>query len=370
MPRLEGDYRLSKQENCALAAHYVRALAIRRLAHEMSSIFGGKMPHNMGIVPGGVTAGPTISKMTGFLWRLNEIRQFTGDCYVPDVVTVARRYPDHLEQGRGPGRYLAYGAFDLTPVAGPPGDRSRFIPAGRLSEDGELVAMAPGAITESVAHSWYEAGTDGHPTEETTVPEPNKEKGYSWIKSPRYDGQPHEVGPLARMLVAYASGHQVTKEAMDGTVSELGIGLEQLKSTIGRHIARALECRMVADAMAEWVLTLQPGQPHCAEFTIPQQATGAGLTGAPRGALGHWVTLEGGRIARYQAVVPTTWNVGPRDADQEPGPMEQALTGTTVRDPEQPFELLRVVRSFDPCLACSVHLVSVGGRSFGEFRVL
>ena len=370
LPRLEGDYRLSKEENRVLAAHYVKALTIRRLAHEMSSIFGGKMPHSMGIVPGGVTAGPTVSKMTGFLWKLNDIRQFISGCYLPDVMTVARRYGEHLEQGRGPGRYLSYGAFDGASLGGPPTGRQRFVPAGRLAEDGSLAEVDPGAIAESVAHSWYAEGTDGPPAEETTVPEPGKEGGYSWIKSPRYDGAPYEVGPLARMLVAYAGGQEEARAAVDGALSELGVGMDRLKSTLGRHIARALECRLVAEAMAEWVLAFQPGEPHCAEFYIPEEAVGAGMTGAPRGALGHWVKIEGGRIARYQAVVPTTWNAGPRDAADEPGPMEQAITGITVRDAEQPFEVLRVVRSFDPCLACSVHLVTVRGRSLGRFRVL
>lgn len=370
LPRLEGDYRLSKEENRTLAAHYVRALAVRRLAHEMSSIFAGKMPHNVGIVPGGVTAEPAVSKVTSFLWKLNEIRRFIADCYLPDVITLARRYPDHLEQGRGPGRYLSYGAFDLEAGGGGPVAARRFLPAGRLSEDGSPAEVDPGAVAESVVHSYYAEGTDGPPPEETTVPVPHKEGGYSWIKAPRYDGQVHEVGPLARMLVAYAGGHPRVRQAVDGALAVLGVGLEKMKSTLGRHLARALECHLVAEAMAEWVLGLRPGEPHCAEFGIPEEASGVGLTAAPRGALGHWVRLAEGRIARYQAVVPTTWNAGPRDARGEPGPMEQALTGITVRDSEQPFEVLRVVRSFDPCLACAVHLVTVRGRTLGRFRVL
>ena len=178
------------------------------------------------------------------------------------------------------------------------------------------------------------------------------------------------MGPLARVLVAYASGHERVKAAVDGLLAELSVSVEGMRSTIGRHLARALECQIVAGGMAEWVLELEPGEPHCASFAIPEEASGMGLTAAPRGALGHWVKIEGGRIARYQAVVPTTWNAGPRDAADEPGPMEQALTGVTVRDPDQPFEVLRVVRSFDPCLACAVHLVTVSGRSLGEFRVV
>jgi len=369
VPRLEGDYRLSEEMNRRLTAHYVRALRMRRLAHEMSSIFGGKMPHNMGIIPGGVTAGPTVSKVTSFLWKLNELREFINACYVPDVLTVASCYPDHLEQGRGAGRYLSYGMLELAAADAPGMTKQRLLPAGRLTDEGALEDVDPTAIVESVVHSWYQAGTDGEPAGEVTIPEPGKEGAYSWLKSPRYDGRPHEVGPLARMLVACAAGNPLVKEAVDGALAVLSAQPEMLESTMGRHLARALECKMVADAMAGWLLELEPGEPHCAEFTIPEEASGVGLTDAPRGALGHWIRIEGGSISRYQAVVPTTWNAGPRDGTDEPGPMEQALTGLKVRDPEQPFEVLRAVRSFDPCLACAVHLVTVRGGSLAQFRV-
>jgi hydrogenase large subunit len=370
LPRPEGDYRLTKEENRTLALHYVRALDIRRLAHEMSSIFGGKMPHNVGIIPGGVTAGPTVGAMTNFLWKLNDIRQFLADAYVPDVLTVARRYGDHLEQGKGPGRYLSYGYFAQGPMVGAPAERRHLFPSGRLSGKGKVADVDLSAITESVAHSWYAQGTDGSPADATTAPEPKKPGAYTWLKAPRYEGESYEVGPLARLQVAYARGVEPVRTVTDAVLAELAVGREKLESTMGRLIARALECQMAAEAMAQWVLMLRPGEPHTVPFSIPQEAKGVGLTDGPRGALGHWLRIQGGRIAGYQAVVPSTWNVGPRDASDAPGPMEQAITGLRVKSTEQPVEVLRVVRSFDPCLACAVHLVTVSGRDLGMFRVL
>jgi hydrogenase large subunit len=172
------------------------------------------------------------------------------------------------------------------------------------------------------------------------------------------------------MLVAYASGNAKVKQLVDRALSELGADISALFSVMGRHAARALECKLVADAMAEWVLQLKPGEPACAAFEIPDESTGMGLTEAPRGAVGHWIRVKGGKIANYQLVVPTTWNCSPRDDNDVPGPCEQALEGTKVKDEQNPFELVRIVRSFDPCLACSIHMVRPKGSEIAEFRVL
>jgi hydrogenase large subunit len=171
------------------------------------------------------------------------------------------------------------------------------------------------------------------------------------------------------MLVAYARGHEGAMALIDGALAQLGAPVTALLSALGRHAARALEAKLVADAMADWVLQLKPGEPVCAEYELPDEAEGMGLTEAARGALGHWVSVKDKRIASYQCVVPTTWNASPRDDRGQPGPIEQALQGTKVRDEENPFELVRIVRSFDPCIACAVHLVTPKGRSLGEFRV-
>jgi len=362
-PRYEGDYRLPAEVNLEVAAHYLKAFKMRRKAHEMLAIFGGKMPHNAGIVPGGVTQTPTVDRMTSFLWRLNEIREFIDNTYIPDILAIAESYPDYFEIGFGCGQLLAYGGF-------PQGDGKLFS-GGAISTDLNLNSLDPSQISESVRHSWYAASSDPrHPAQGKTKPQWGKAGAYSWIKAPRYDGRVHEVGPLARLLVNYAHGKPRVKGLVDSTLAELNVELRALFSVLGRHLARALDCKLVADAMAEWVLQLEPGEPAYIEYSLPEEGRGMGLTEAPRGALGHWVEIRGGKIANYQCVVPTTWNASPRDDKDQPGPIEQAIEGTRVRDEENPFEIVRIVRSFDPCLACAVHLITPRGRSVGEFRVL
>ena len=371
VPRYEGDYRLSPEANRQAVAHYLQALDMRRKAHEMLAIFGGKMPHDVGIVPGGVTQVPTVDKIAAFLWRVNEIRDFVDTVYIPDVLAVAAAYRDHFEVGRGCGNYLAYGVFDLDGREADLTKRKRFLPGGTISAaDLRPNDLDAAKIREEVRHSWYDDATTGrHPSQGETSPQPGKDGAYSWLKSPRYDGQVYEVGPLARMVIAYARGDGKVKALVDGALAQLGAPIEALFSALGRHAARALEAKLVADAMADWVLQLKPGEPVYVDYELPDEAEGMGLADGARGALGHWVAIKGGRIANYQCVVPTTWNASPRDDRGQPGPVEQALQGVKVRDEANPFELVRIVRSFDPCLACAVHLVTPKGRSLGEFRV-
>ncbi|HID11784.1 MAG TPA: nickel-dependent hydrogenase large subunit [Candidatus Latescibacteria bacterium] len=361
LPRYEGDYRFDKATNRKLVRDYLTALEMRRLAHEMVAMFGGRMPHNATIVPGGVTEHPTVDKMAGFLWRLNRIRDFIEAVYIPDVLVLAKVYPDYFEIGAGPGNFLSYGVFDLDGRNPDYTKRDRFYAQGALEGMRTLKDLDVAQITESVRHSWFEGKGPLHPSQGLTEPAPGKEGGYSWIKSPRYGGKVYEVGPLARVLVSYVAGREPVRRLLDDTLKELGVGLEKMNSALGRHIARALDAKLVADAMAEWVLQLEPGELVCAPYELPQRAEGMGITEAPRGALGHWIQIEDGKIAHYQLVVPTTWNASPKDDREQPGPMEQALIGTRVRDLENPYELGRIVRSFDPCLACSVHVIDVRG---------
>jgi len=362
VPRYEGDYRLSPELNRVATSHYLQALDVRRKAQEMLSVFGGKMPHNVGIVPGGATQIPTVDTITAFLWRLNDIRSFIDNVYLADVKAVAGAYPDYLEIGAGCGRLLSYGGF--------PTETDKFLTSGTVSTDLRLAPFDPAQINESVRHSWYASSEDPlHPSVGRTEPNPDKEGAYSWLKSPRYNGQVHEVGPLARMAVNYARENGAVKPLVDSALSELNAQPSELFSVMGRHLARALECKVVADAMANWVLQLSPGEPVYTPYEIPDEGQGTGMTAAPRGALGHWVKLKDGKIGHYQCVVPTTWNASPRDGGGNPGPIEQAITGTRIRDERNPFEIVRIVRSFDPCLACAVHLVRPKGRTVARFRV-
>jgi hydrogenase large subunit len=369
-PRYEGDYRCDRRQNTTLLRNYLRALHIRRTTHEMLCVFGGKMPHNVGIVPGGVVAEVTADKVATFAGKLADVKAFVEDAYIPSVLLVAERYGDHFDIGRGCGRFLSYGVFEAEGTLSGPLCRPRFLPGGLLETDGTLLPPAAESITEHVRHSRYDESCAAAPTEGSTWPDPEKEGAYSWIKAPRYNGAPAEVGPLARAMVAYADGHTTVKADVDAALSAANVSPDKLPSILGRHLARALEARWVCDAMAGWLEQLRPGEPAAAELTIPDRAEGAGMTGAPRGALGHWVQIRDGTIERYQLVVPTTWNASPADADGTPGPIEQALLGAAVRDDENPFEVVRTVRSFDPCLACAVHVLSPRGRKLGEYRIV
>jgi len=363
VPRYEGDYRVPDKVNAELVNHYLMALDIRRKCQEMLSIFGGKMPHNVGTVPGGVTEKPTEDKITNFLWRLNEIRDFVDNIYIPDVISVAKAYSDYFEIGKGCQRLLAYGAFDS-----PNGELFK---PGVISEKLEHETFAPKNITEDVKHSWYADSTSGkNPAQGQTKPEPKKQKAYSFLKAPRYKGKVFELGPLARMVSNYVQGDTKTKELVDSVLDEFDAGVDALYSVLGRHAARALEAKLVADVMVDWLQALKPGEPAIVESRIPDQAEGIGLTEAPRGALGHWMTIKDKKIDRYQVITPTAWNASPKDDNDQPGPVEQAIIGTKVKDTDNPFEIVRIVRAFDPCLACSVHLLNAKGSELGVFKVV
>ncbi len=367
-PRYEGDYRLPKELNLKATANYAEALRIRRTCHEMLSVFGGKMPHQCGIVPGGASNGPTTSKIASFLGRLDSVRRFIADKYIPDVLAIAKAYADHFAIGAGCKRYLTYGQFDQASSSAPLIGRNRFFAPGIYAE-GKAPTVDVAAITEAVTHSRYEGDGPLFPHHETTVPKPEKNGAYSWLKSPRYNDAVYEVGPLALMMVNHAGGNPAVKPLVDSALATAGLQADALSSVMGRHLARALHAKLVADAMVEWLGRLKPGEPHCAEWTIPATGDGCGMVDAPRGAVAHWVKVREHKTANYQLVVPTTWNASPADDKGRPGPMEQALIGTRVKDPKNPFEVVRIVRSFDPCLACAVHLVTPKGEKLGEFRI-
>ncbi len=258
-----------------------------------------------------------------------------------------------------------------------------------LSTIHEVDLHDPAQIQEFVAHAWYdysggkEQGLhpyDGETKLDYTGPQPpyqhlDVEQGYSWLKSPRWKGKAMEVGPLARMLMMYASGHAQARELVDSTLARLEVPVEALYSTLGRTAARTLETKVFVDAMQGWydqlIANIKAGdtrtfneklwEPH----TWPRSARGAGFMEAPRGALGHWIVIEDGKIANYQAVVPSTWNAGPRDPQGQPGAYEAALAGHVLADPARPIEILRTIHSFDPCIACAVHVAGPGARPGG-----
>ena len=322
----------------ALADHYVQALAMRRKAHQMGAIFGGKLPCSPVFVPGGATKVATAADVDAFKAILAEVRRFIDTVYVPDAAQLAKLFPDYLQIGRGYGNLLAFGAFDLD-AAG----TAKLLARGRYTDGADAGAdgVDPLRITEDVARSWYASPSGLNPKDGVTTPAKAKAGAYSWLKAPRYADKPHEVGPLARLWVAgdYRKGISV----------------------LDRHAARALEARKIAEAMAAWVDQFAFGKPFYTYLPLAASKSGVGMTEAARGALGHWLAIDKDKkIARYQIVTPTAWNASPADDRGQKGPMEQALVGTPVRDAKNPVEVLRVVHSFDPCLACSVHVARPG----------
>jgi hydrogenase large subunit len=357
VPRYEGDYRLPVEVNQVAAAHYLQALEVRRMGHEAVAIFSGKIPHSVGIVPGGVTDVPTVDKITAFLWKVKRLQDFIDNVYIPDVIAIAGIYTDYLEIGAGCKNLLSYGAYDLQGDDPDLTRRKRLFKQGTVSAaDLKLRELDMSCVTEGVKYSWYEDSSSAkHPSRGETKPAYGKPDAYSWIKAPRYDGQVYEVGPLARVCASYVAGDPEITRLVEWGLGELKAPKSALFSVMGRHLARAISAKVIADNLEKWLLELKPGEPTYMEYEIPEESAGMGITEGARGALGHWIEIKDKKIENYQAVVPTTWNASPRDDSGTPGPMEQALIGTKVRDKDNPFELVRIVRSFDPCLACAIH---------------
>ncbi|MEW6088997.1 MAG: nickel-dependent hydrogenase large subunit [bacterium] len=345
IPRYKGDYRLPKEINDKAVEQYIQALDIRMKAHEMLAIFGGRVPGLCGTVPGGATETVTVDKITDFLWRLKEIKSFIENSYLPTVIAVAKVYPDYWNIGVGCKNLLSYGVY-------PDASGKKLINAGVFS-DGKDEEFDHAKITEHVKYAWYNDDNGGlHPSKGKTTPSLDKPGAYSWLKAPRYDNKVYEVGPLARMFI-----NRKQDPVLVNTMETLGMTESKVFSVLGRHAARAVESKICADAMEKWVMELKPGKPAHTPYTVPKEGEGKGLTEASRGALGHWMRIENGKVALYQMIVPTTWNGSPRDDNGQPGPIEQALIGTPVKDDNNPIELVRVVRSFDPCISCAVHIL-------------
>jgi len=306
VPRYEGDYRLPDEVNEQAIAHYVAAFDMRRKGQEMLALFGGKMPHNMGVMPGGVASVPTVDNITSFLWRLKELQEFIDSVYLPDVLAVAGVYADYFEIGRGCGNLLAYGSYELDGRETDLTKRSRFFKPGTTSTSLKFSEFDPAKITEEVKHSWYADSISGrHPSQGDVVLVEEKKGAYSWLKSPRYGQAVFEVGPLTRIMVNYAGGNPRVKSLVDSTLAQVNLKPKDMFSVMGRNLAQALETKLIADAMVDWVLALKPGEPAYISYKLPEESTGMGLVGAARDALGHWIEIKEGKIANYQVITPS-----------------------------------------------------------------
>jgi [NiFe] hydrogenase large subunit/hydrogenase large subunit len=393
-------YKLPAEVNLIAVAHYLEALDWQRDVIRLHAVFGGKNPHPNFIVGGMAsainledTATINAERLTDIHDMIRRAQRFVEQVYWPDLVAIAGFYKEWAAIGGGTGNYLACGEFPSTDIRDVD---SLYFPRGIIL-DKDLSRVHPydqAAIAENIYSSWYEysggddaalhpydgetkAKYDGPPTPWTYLQDSRK---YSWMKAPRYDGRPMEVGPLARMLVAYASGHEEARAMVGEALGKLEVGAPALFSTLGRTAARGIETVLLARQMPKWydslVARIKGGDvrtfdgAHWEPSSWPAETRGYGYLDAPRGALGHWVRIENGTISRYQCVVPSTWNCSPRDKEGQLGPYEAALVDNhPLIDPERPIEILRTIHSFDPCMACGVHVLDATGRVVTEVRV-
>ncbi len=336
----KNDVRVPKDINDVAVGQYLEALEMRKICHEMVALLGGKMPHVQGIVVGGATEIPTREALNAYAERFKKVKEFIMKKYIPIVYLLAGPYGDLLKTGVGHKNLVSWGVFQLDAQG------NTLLKPG-VYTDGKDYPVDPALIKEYVKYSWFEDSTTGlNPTRGKTLPNIDKPGAYSFIKAPRYNGKPHEGGPLARM---WATNPELSKTGQDA------LGVKKLRdigdacfSILGRHVARAEETGLVAMAVEEWLAAAQPGKETFVPAEIPQSAEGLGMTEAPRGALLHYVDIKDQKISNYQVTSATIWNANPRDDMGVRGPIEEALIGVPVPDAENPVNVGRLIRSYDP----------------------
>jgi hydrogenase large subunit len=394
-------YKLPPEANLMAVAHYLEALKWQKEIIKIHTIFGGKNPHPNYLVGGVASAinlqgdnAVNMQQLEVVKDLISQAQTIVSQLYVPDLLAIASFYPEWTTIGAGIGNYMTYGDLPQGGI----NDPSKFrIPRGiilnkNVAEVLPLDHTDPNQIQEQVAHSWYTypAGVEAlHPWDGVTEPkytgpappytELNENGAYSWVKSPRWKGYPMEVGPLARVLVGFASGRTEYKDVATDALGRLKLPLTAMFSTLGRTAARGLESQLSATWLMEeydrLIANLKAGDTVTADTTKwdpatwPADCKGYGAEEAPRGALCHWIHIKDQKIFNYQAVVPSTWNASPKDGKGQPGAYEAALVGTKVANPKQPLEILRTIHSFDPCLACATHVISPDGESLAEVIV-
>lgn len=391
--------RLTPEVNLLAVTHYLQALDAQRHASKIVTVLGSKSPHIQNLAVGGV-ANPinfnsqstlTLERLLKVKEHIDKLSEFVRQVYLPDVAAIGAMYADWTKIGAGVMNYIASPEFPidsrgtqfLTPGGHvPDGDLTRFRPFTKFGDE-----YLRDGVMESVKHAWYSYSKDGplHPYQGETVPnytDFQDDGKYSWLKAPTFYGKATQVGPLANVLCGLAAGHQLTvnyaTQMLDRVGSVLGapVGPEILHSTIGRHAARAIRAGVMTDMMSQnWQMLMDNiGRGDTTTFNKPEfpqgEVMGFGMHEAPRGLLSHWTVIRDGKIANYQCVVPSTWNAGPRNEDDALGPYEASLMDNPIADAERPLEVLRTVHSFDPCLACAVHVADRENNTAVQVRAL
>jgi len=387
--------KLSPEVNLILFSHYLQALDFQRKSCQIVAILGGKTPHIQNLAVGGVMNAINLNSLAtmnmdrlGMLKAiLEDLIPFVQQVFLADTCLLAAYYPEYLHLGRGVANYLAVPDLPLDAKA------SKFDLPGGIIMNGNLAGVRPivnwqdaefrKAVTEDNTHAWYQ-GSQFTPYKGQQIPDYtdfNADAKYTWVKAPRYNGSPMQTGPLATVLVGYASGHAKTRKWTDtalnriAAVNGLKVTPDDLQSTMGRYLGRAIRSSILSDLALEHLqlLTTNILNGDDTTYNAPQFPTGEimgmGMHEAPRGSLSHWVVIEKGAFTNYQAVVPTTWNASPRDEKGVPGPYESSLIGTPVVEAEKPLEVLRTVHSFDPCMACSCHTLDANGKEIAQVKV-
>jgi hydrogenase large subunit len=389
--------KLSPEVNLLAVSHYLQALEYQRKVNQIVAILGSKTPNIQNLQVGGVAnainldnqATLNMTKLYAIKDILDEMSAFIEQVYFVDVCAVAAMYPDWLGYGRGVTNYLSVPDLPLDRAGRQFDFPGGTIMNGDLSTVKEIKSFDEPYfrenVSESIAHAWYDGDWTRHPWDEDTEPKYSTfdDNGkYSWVKAPRFQGKPMQVGPLAQVLVGFALKHEPTVRwatktlETAGTIAGVQLGAEVLHSTLGRHGARMIRTCVLSElARKHWKLLVENiGKGDTDIFNPPTfppgEQRGFGFHEAPRGVLSHWIVVRDARIHNYQAVVPSTWNAGPRDEKDQPGPYEASLVGNPVANAEQPLELLRTIHSFDPCLACAVHTMDPEGKEIARVKVL
>jgi len=389
--------RLSPDVNLLAFSHYLQALEYQRKSNQVVGMLGGKTPHIQNLTVGGVSNAINLDsqavlgmeRLESIKLLMDEVAAFVHQVYLVDACAIAAFYPDWFGIGSGVRNYLAVPDLPLD-AKGTEFD----LPGGYIA-DGTLhnvrvfktASDQPfrEAVVEDVSHAYYHGNERLHPWKGETVPEYTDweaDKKYSWVKAPRFEGKPAQVGPLSQILIGYAQGHPLTRKWTDAaletvsTVAGRRITVNDMQSTMGRHLARAIRACMLADlGQKHWQLLVDNiAKGDLAVHNAPHfpngEVMGVGTHEAPRGTLSHWIVIEGGKIKNYQAVVPSTWNASPRDSAGAHGPYEASLLHSPIANPELPLEVLRTVHSFDPCMACACHTFDPEGRQIAKVKVL
>ena len=329
------DFRLPKAISDRISQHYFDSLTISRLAHQMLAVLGGKAPHNHGVFIGGITTKATAEKVVHIDSILQKVTLFINEKMIPDVYDIAHYYPDYFRLGGGYGNLLTYGSFNNYKELG-----TLYVDP-LISTMDSVEAFDENKIQEKVDFSYYKSKENPYkPNEVVPDPDMDKENAYSWVKAPRYDNLPFEVGPLARLLLS--GGYNNGVSAMD------------------RTIARALEAKKIAEIMKTLLQQIIPGVDVQKKYELPELASGRGLVDTTRGALGHWLKIRNKKISFYQIITPSTWDFSTRDDKGYRGVAEEALIGTPIENSDKPAEIGRILRSFDPCMSCATHVYSPG----------